>query len=141
MTVVLHRMAKKLAADRSIPAGLGLYFVFAAWQLHRLWAHTDDHVFFDWLWPYVFVAAGILALAYAWKPTSPALAAWSGGFMIAACLSRAWAVIAAVISDTTDLDDARAWLVAGTYAVLAYSIAAIWHRILGPSTFVRRHLR
>lgn len=136
---MLRRIATRVAADRTVPAVLGAYFLFAAWQLWRLWADTDDHIFFDAAWPYVFAVAGVTAIAYAVRHGSHFLAAWSGGLMIASCLSRAWAVIAAVLLDRTDLHDARAWLVAGTYVVLAYCIGAIWHRILGPATYLRRH--
>jgi hypothetical protein len=136
---LLRRAGRRMAADRTVPTVLGAYFLFAAWQLFQLWQDTDDHVFFDWLWPYVFALAGVTSVAYAIRHGSHLLAAWSGGLMIAACLSRAWAVVTAVALNRADIDDARGWLIAGTYIVLAYAIAAIWHRILGPATHLRRH--
>ena len=118
--------------DRVIPAVFGAYFVVAAIWLYDLWRDDRTTVFFEPAWPAVFLLAGLLSIAYAFHPHDRHLAAWSGGLMLASCLSRAAVILVAAHDGTIELIEARAWLTAATWSILAYAIGTIWTRFLRP---------
>lgn len=130
-----RRLLEPRNADRLIPLVFGAYFLYAAiWLWVSVIDDADDTVpiFFDELWPWVFATAGVLGVAYAVKPSSRALAAWSGGVMILALLSRAASIFVAWVNDAEAISTARAFLAVGTWSVLGYAVGTIWGRVLGP---------
>lgn len=130
-----RRLLEPTNADRLIPLVFGVYFLYAAAWLHISAIDAADDtvpVFFDELWQWVFAAAGVLAVAYAVKPASQHFAAWSGGVMILALLSRGASIFVAWVNDAEAISTARAFLGLGTWTVLGYAVGIIWTRVLGP---------
>lgn len=130
-----RRLLEPTNADRLIPLVFGAYFLWAAtWLYISVVDDADDTVpvFFDHIWPWVFGAAGVLGVMYATRPQSRTLAAWSGGVMILALLSRAATIFVSWLNDAESISTARAFLAVGTWSVLGYAVGIIWTRVLGP---------
>lgn len=136
-----RRLLKPEHADRVIAGVFGAWFLYEAVLLGLIYLDDTDSItpFFDWLWPWAFAAAGMLGLAYAFRPESKHLAAWSGGLMIASLLSRAFSLIAQYIAHVGPLSLPRTLLGAGVWAMLGYSVGVIWRRLLAPMSTARRH--
>lgn len=137
----MRRLFSPANADRLIPLVFGGYFLYASvWLWVSVFDDADDTIplFFDWLWPFVFAAAGILGVAHSCRPASKHLAAWSGGVMILALLSRAAAGLASWASTNETFSMPRAFLGAGTWTILGYAVGLIWRRVLLPMGNRRR---
>lgn len=119
-------------ADRTVPSVIGAYFVWAAFWLWRLEGEPSTEVFYDWLWPWVFLAAGVLGIAYAAWPQSKHLAAWSAALMAGACVSRAWAVLASAFAEKGLWVWPEAVFRASTWLLTGFLISLVWVAFLMP---------
>lgn len=128
-------------ADRVIAATFGAWFLYAAVWLWLIWLDDSSDavpVFYDWAWPYVFAVAGLVGIAYAIRPQERHLAAWSGGLMIAALLSRAFTILASWLTDQGAISAPRAMLGASVWTILGWALGIIWTEVLRPLNERRR---
>lgn len=135
-----RRLLQPRNSDRVIPLVFSCWFLYAAIWLELINHDTHEFdAFYAWMWPWVFAAAGVLGIAYAARPHSRLLFAWSGGLMIGALVSRAFSLLAAWLTGQITLSTPRTWLSGGAWMLLAYSVGTIWSRFLAPISAARRN--
>jgi hypothetical protein len=125
-------------ADRTVPAVFGIYFLWSAGWLFASWQQSDNAVFYEWLWPWFFGAAGLVCLAYAIRPWSLHLFAWSAGMMAGACVSRSIAVLLTIADGKAPVSDARSWVAVATWVAFGYALSLVWIVFLWPLNHLRR---
>lgn len=122
----MRRLFDRSHADRTIPAMFAVYFTWSALWLFALWRDSNDSVFMDWLWPWVFALGASLSALYAWHPENLRLHALSCSVMVGACVSRAWAVFSSMVLGTANVSYARSWFGVGTWLAFGFGLSYIW---------------
>jgi hypothetical protein len=121
--------------DRVLSIVLGTYFAGNTFSLIGVWRNGESSVFFEWLWPWVFLAAGVVTLAYAVRQDSRFLCAASVALMVGAWGSRAITLIYS--AGAHQLSWSRALFGATTFAAASYLVAYVWVKLMARLTVKR----
>lgn len=124
----------RLYDARTIAAVYGVLFAVAAVCLYEIDKEPGSQAFFDWLWPYFFGAAAVLAFLFTAFPHNRWFAAWSGAGMAGACVSRAWGLFAGGFYGDSNLTDARTILGGSFWVGFGFAISVVWFKSVMPAS-------
>lgn len=121
----MRRLA--LLGDRWAPLMLGGYFAVSAFPLWSQYREEESVIFYAWLWPWVFAAAGVLTIAYALRPKHE-LGAVAGATMLLAVGARGISTLLTWANG--ELPWSRGLFAFLTWGVIGWLMAYVWIRLL-----------
>lgn len=117
------------------PSDRLLVVAVAAWALGMgvlsLLDRGDGDVFLAPLFPWLFIAAALAALAYAAHPTV-SLKAWSGASLVTVTAGRGLGLIFGLIEQTSPVDGPRVLVGIGVWSMLSFALGVIWRLLIPP---------
>lgn len=108
------------------------------WEIDRLVAEPD---YLSGLWPYWFLAGGVLTLAWAIWPWSRPLLATSGAFVVSGMVARATFVLFEVAESGSVLSQPALHVAGIVWTGLAFVLAYTWIADFMEVSALRRRIR